>query len=92
MTTGIVDRALELAEQHGLRGYDAVQLASVLVVHADLAASGVSEVVFISADADLYSAQYQLCPMRQHADPRHAMSEPLATPWHPASRVCQNLR
>ena len=53
MTTGTVDRAMELAEQHRLRGYDAAQLASALVVHAELAASGVSELVFISADAEL---------------------------------------
>ena len=53
MTTVIVDRAMELAEKHRLRGYDAAQLASALVVHAELAASRVSELVFISADADL---------------------------------------
>jgi len=39
MTSGIVDRAMELA--------------SALVVHAELAASGVSQLVFISADANL---------------------------------------
>jgi predicted nucleic acid-binding protein len=53
MTTGLVDRAMELAEKHGRRGYDATQLASALVVHAELAASGVSELVFISADVEL---------------------------------------
>jgi uncharacterized protein len=53
MTTAIVDRAMELAEQHRLRGYDATQLASALVVHAELAASGVSQLSFISADTDL---------------------------------------
>jgi uncharacterized protein len=53
MTTGLVDRAMELAEMHGLRGYDATQLASALVVHAELAASRVSEFVFISADVEL---------------------------------------
>jgi len=53
MTTGIVDRAMELAEQHRLRGYDAAQLASALVVQAELAASGVNELVFTSADTDL---------------------------------------
>jgi len=53
MTTVIVDRAMELAEKHRLRGYDATQLASALVVHAELAASGVSQLVFISADANL---------------------------------------
>jgi uncharacterized protein len=44
---------MELAEKHGLRGYDATQLASALVVHAELAASRVGELVSISADADL---------------------------------------
>jgi uncharacterized protein len=53
MTTVIVDRAMELAEKHRLRGYDATQLASALVVHAELATSGVSQLVFISADANL---------------------------------------
>jgi hypothetical protein len=28
MTTGLVDRAMELVEKHGLRGYDAAPLAS----------------------------------------------------------------
>jgi uncharacterized protein len=53
MTTVLVDRAMELVEKHRLRGYDATQLASALVVHAELAASRVSELVFISADAAL---------------------------------------
>jgi uncharacterized protein len=42
-----------LAEQHTLRGYDATQLASALAVHTELTASGVSDLVFISADAEL---------------------------------------
>jgi len=53
MTTVIVDRAMELVEKHRLRGYDATQLSSALVVQAELAASGVSQLVFISADANL---------------------------------------
>jgi uncharacterized protein len=53
MTTVLVDRAMERAEQHKLRGYDATQLASALVVHAELAASGADGLVFISADAEL---------------------------------------
>ncbi len=53
MTTGIVDRAMELAEKHRLRGYDATQLASTLIVYAELAASGVSQFDFVSADANL---------------------------------------
>ena len=53
MTLEIVDRAMELAEKRGLRGYDAAQLASALVVHAELVASGVSEPIFICADTNL---------------------------------------
>ena len=53
LTTVIVERAMELVERHRLRGYDATQLASALVIHAELAASGVSQLVFISADANL---------------------------------------
>lgn len=53
MTTVLVDRAMELAEKHRHRGYDATQLASALVVHTELTASRVGELVFISADADL---------------------------------------
>src|SRR5918996_703895 len=53
MTAAVVDRAMELAEKHRLRGYDATQLASALVVQAELAASGVSQLVFISADTNL---------------------------------------
>jgi len=53
MTTVLVERAMELAEKHRLRGYDATQLASALVVQAELAANGAGGLVFISADADL---------------------------------------
>ena len=53
LTTAIVERAMALAEQHTLRGYDAAQLASALVLHAELAASGVSALVFLSADTAL---------------------------------------
>jgi uncharacterized protein len=53
LTTAIVDHAMALAEQHTLRGYDATQLASALAVHTELTASGVSDLVFISADAEL---------------------------------------
>ena len=53
MTTVLVERAMELAEKHKLRGYDATQLASALIIHAELVASGANGLVFISADADL---------------------------------------
>jgi predicted nucleic acid-binding protein len=53
MSTEVVDRAMALAEKHRLRGYDATRLASALVVHDELVASGLSQLVFISADIAL---------------------------------------
>jgi len=53
MSTEVVDRAMALAEKHRLRGYDATQLASALVVHDELVANGLSQLVFISADIAL---------------------------------------
>ncbi len=47
MTTVLVERAMELAEKHRLRGYDATQLASALAVQAELTASGASALVFM---------------------------------------------
>jgi uncharacterized protein len=51
ITDPLVRRAGTLAERHGLRGYDAVQLAAAL----DLRAAG-AEVVFASFDARLSRA------------------------------------
>lgn len=56
MTAPIIDRAMDLAEKHGLRGYDAIQLAGALAVQAELIAKGASPMVFVSADADLNKA------------------------------------
>ncbi len=53
MTPEIVDRAMELAEKRGLRGYDAAQLASAIIIHAELSGSGLSELIFICADINL---------------------------------------
>jgi hypothetical protein len=56
ITDVIVDHAMSLAEQHGLRGYDAIQLASALAVEAEMTASGVGPLTFVSADVDLNQA------------------------------------
>ena len=45
----VVDRAAGLAEQHALRGYDAMHLASALMINAD-------QVVFVSGDRKLVQA------------------------------------
>lgn len=47
VTSGLVDRAVKLAEQHGLRGYDAVHLSAAVEVDAD---------IFTSADSKLCDA------------------------------------
>ncbi len=56
VTESVVATAMRLAEQHGLRGYDAIQLAAALGVQAERAISGLSPLVFVSADADLNAA------------------------------------
>lgn len=40
LTDGIMEWAMDLAEHHGLRGYDAVQLACALATRDQFAASG----------------------------------------------------
>jgi len=55
MTAGLLADAMRLAETGELRGYDAVQLAAALRVHAECTALGLS-ITVISADADLNEA------------------------------------
>lgn len=50
---GLADRAMTLAEQHGLRGYDAVQLAAALELHAVRTTMGLPPFAFVSADTEL---------------------------------------
>ncbi|GBC95061.1 hypothetical protein HRbin16_00848 [bacterium HR16] len=52
----IVRQAMELAERHGLRGYDAIQLASALAVQQELTYYGAEPLVFVSADDELNRA------------------------------------
>jgi len=51
-----IDRAVNLAQAHALRGYDALQLGCALVASELLTASGVDPVQFVSADDDLLAA------------------------------------
>ena len=55
MTGAVIDHAMALAEAHGLRGYDAVQLAAALAVHAALRTAGLA-VTLVSSDAALNAA------------------------------------
>jgi predicted nucleic acid-binding protein len=52
VTEAIAQRAMDLAEAHGLRGYDAVQLAAALGVNTLSGAAGLP-LTLISADAEL---------------------------------------
>ena len=56
VTADLADRAMALAEQHGLRGYDAVQLAAALELHTVRNLMKLPPLTFISADSDLNSA------------------------------------
>ena len=52
----LVDLAVDLTERHPLRGYDAVHLASALLIPAQVPALPAASVVFVSADRALLAA------------------------------------
>ena len=56
VTADLADRAMTLAEQHGLRGYDAVQLATALELHTVRNLMRLPSLTFVSADSDLNAA------------------------------------
>jgi predicted nucleic acid-binding protein len=56
LTDDVVERAMDIAEHHGLRGYDAIQLACALTAQGELTISGAEPIRFLSADADLNTA------------------------------------
>jgi predicted nucleic acid-binding protein len=52
----VVNRAMLLAETHGLRAYDAVQLAAALGVNATYLAAGAPAITLLSTDGELNAA------------------------------------
>ena len=56
VTPSLLGRAIELARRHGLRAYDAVQLAAALEVGRLHQAAGLGPVTLISADGELNTA------------------------------------
>jgi hypothetical protein len=52
----MVSQAVALTQNHRLRGYDAIQLATALELNATLNAAGLRTLVFITADIDLSAA------------------------------------
>lgn len=56
VTPALLSEAERLAELHGLRAYDAVQLAATIELQRARLAVGSSTIVFISADQELNAA------------------------------------
>ena len=56
VTPQLLDKAAKIADQHELRGYDAVQLASALQSNRNRQSLGLSAIIFVSADKELNSA------------------------------------
>lgn len=52
----VIDRAVELTQNHRLRGYDAIQLATALVVGETLQSQDLPSPVFVASDSDLLTA------------------------------------
>ncbi len=50
ITATLLNDAMQLAEKHFLRGYDAVQLAAALELRVELQATGATNLTFVSAD------------------------------------------
>jgi predicted nucleic acid-binding protein len=56
ITSALIDEAMELAEKHALRGYDAVQLAAALNVNTHWVGLGMPAITLVSADDSLNAA------------------------------------
>jgi hypothetical protein len=56
VTRQTVEQAAALADKHGLRGYDAVQLATALEAQAVRDSLGLPQLIFVSADGHLNTA------------------------------------
>jgi uncharacterized protein len=56
ITPTVITQAMQLAETHGLRGYDAVQLAAALIVQKMRETLGLSALELVSADGELNHA------------------------------------
>lgn len=56
VTDSLLRQAIQLARRHGLRGYDAVQLAAALEVNRVRVAAGLLPIIFVSADNELNAA------------------------------------
>jgi hypothetical protein len=56
LNSGIVRAAINLTQEHKLRGYDAVHLATALAMNAELLRKQLPPLTFVAADDDLLKA------------------------------------
>ena len=56
LTEAVIEEAMDLAEHHPLRGYDAVQLATATQIRRMRRVVGLNDPTFVSADATLNEA------------------------------------
>jgi len=56
ITDTLISSAMRLAEKHGLRGYDAVQLAAGVETNRLYVTAGLPPILFVSADTELNAA------------------------------------
>lgn len=56
ITDALINRAMTLADNHALRGYDAVQLAAALILQDQRQSLNLPDCQFISADSALNAA------------------------------------
>jgi hypothetical protein len=56
LSAAVVERAQDLLENHPLRAYDAIQLASAMLSNTRLVAGELAPLIFVSADARLLEA------------------------------------
>lgn len=53
ITSDLLDKAMKLASKHALRGYDAVQLSSVLESNCERISQNLPPLILVSADTEL---------------------------------------
>jgi len=56
VTKDVIQRAMDLTHAHSLRGFDAIQLATALILEDDLKRSGLPGITFVCADKNLCNA------------------------------------
>ena len=56
ITPALLSDAMNLAERHGLRAYDAVRLAAIIELHVSRTAGGLAPITLVSADQELNAA------------------------------------